>query len=232
MEPNDKSSLESRQKELLDMAYNKVPEGAEYDVFSENTREATPSLLYDDIPSVISTEIREEQRDEIGEPYDIFAENDGTVKPPEQNLEREYLNVLYPGGIDLSKDEIRMTRSQYVAEYNEINEYYDKEKRKTILNFLWIVIIAAFGLSVLKIIELFQVNTNVYILPRVVNPLYRLWNGLRAGAFVATPVICGAFFVSMLKRIKKIKISQKKALKRLEEKKQELMLSGLYDTAN
>ena len=47
MEQNNENSPESRQKELLDLAYNIVPEGAEYDVFSENTsKEIKPAINF------------------------------------------------------------------------------------------------------------------------------------------------------------------------------------------
>lgn len=229
MSINDDNNIpESKKQELLDMAYNILPGGAEYDVFSENISEIKPSLLYDDIQPQKAP--KEERHD--NEPHDMFAENEGNVKSPEQNLNREYLNVLYQGGIDLSKDDIRLTRSDYIADYNRINEYYYGEKKKCKKNFLGVAIIFAFGIAVLYIIELLQLNTPVEIVPRVVNPIYRILNGIRAGVFVANPIVSGFFFISTIKSMKNIKKSRKKAIDRLEQRKQELMILGLYDLSN
>lgn len=255
MELNNDNIPEGKIQELQDMAYNVLPEGADYDVFSENaSKEIKPTLLYDDI-SLKQPEKKTKQKNENGSTsydkvtgngstdsvvpakdggtdYDMFAENEGTVKEPDQNINREYLDVIFQGGIDLSKDGIRLTRSEYIAAYNRTNEYYDKEEKKCIKNFLWVAVVFAFGIAVLYIIELLQLNTPVYIVPRVPHPIYRILNGFRAGVFVANPVISGFLLMSTIKSIKKAKASRKKALDRLEQRKQELMLLGLYDTAN
>ena len=237
MEQNNKSSPESRQKELLDLAYNIVPEGAEYDVFSENTsKEIKPTLLYDDI-SVNNTEkadtnAEKEKADDLPKDeieYDMFSENIDTNPEPSKPVNREYLDNLYTGGIDISDAEIRMTRSDYIAEYNRINEHDKKEKRKCKINFFCTMLIAAFGISVIHIIKLLQINLDIDAQTKY---LYMILNGLRFGAIVATPIISGFLLVSSIKSIKKAKETQRKALERLEQRKEELMVLGLYDTAN
>lgn len=237
MEQNNENSPESRQKELLDLAYNIVPEGAEYDVFSENTsKEIKPTLLYDNI-SVNNTEkadtnAEKEKADDLpkGEiEYDMFSENIDTNPEPSKPVNREYLDRLYTGGIDISDAEIRMTRSDYIAEYNRINEHDKKEKRKCKINFFCTMLIAAFGISVIHIIKLLQINLDIDAQTKY---LYMILNGLRFGAIVATPIISGFLLVSSIKSIKKAKETQRKALERLEQRKEELMVLGLYDTAN
>lgn len=237
MEQNNENSPESRQKELLDLAYNIVPEGAEYDVFSENTsKEIKPTLLYDDI-SVNNTEkadtnAEKEKADDLPKDeieYDMFSENIDTNPEPSKPVNREYLDSLYTGGIDISDAEIRMTRSDYIAEYNRINEHDKKEKRKCKINFFCTMLIAAFGISVIHIIKLLQINLDIDAQTKY---LYMILNGLRFGAIVATPIISGFLLVSSIKSIKKAKETQRKALERLEQRKEELMVLGLYDTAN
>ena len=237
MEQNNENSPESRQKELLDLAYNIVPEGAEYDVFSENTsKEIKPTLLYDDI-SVNNTEkadtnAEKEKADDLPKDeieYDMFSENIDTNPEPSEPVNREYLDSLYTGGIDISDAEIRMTRSDYIAEYNRINEHDKKEKRKCKINFFCTMLIAAFGISVIHIIKLLQINLDIDAQTQY---LYMILNGLRFGAIVATPIISGFLLVSSIKSIKKAKETQRKALERLEQRKEELMVLGLYDTAN
>lgn len=236
---HDDNIPESKKKELLDMAYNIVPEGAEYDVFSENaSKEVKPTLLYDDIYSEPLKKVRKEkpkndsEQKDGSEIHDMFAENTDLNPDPKNSVTREYLDRLYKGGIELPEDTIIMTRSDYIADYNRINEYYDGEKKKCKKNILGAVIIFAFGIAVLHIIELLQLNTPVEIVPGVINPIYRILNGIRAGVFVANPIVSGFFLTSAIKSIKNIKKSRKKALDRLEQRKQELMILGLYDTAN
>lgn len=232
MEQNNENIPESRQKELLDLAYNIVPEGAEYDVFSENTsKEIKPTLLYDNI-SVNNTEKADTNaekektndlpKDEIK--YDVFSENPDTNPEPSKPVTREYLDSLYTGGIDISDAEIRMTRSDYIAEYNRINEHCNKEIKKILKNFLWATLIVAFSIFTIRFMIFLQTNLGEFI--------YMIFNGLKLGAITAIIVVSTFFILSTVKSIKKAKETQRKALERLEQRKEELMVLGLYDTAN
>lgn len=232
MEQNNESSPENRQKELLDLAYNIVPEGAEYDVFSENTsKEIKPTLLYDDI-SVNNTEkedtnAEKEKTDDLPEgeiEYDMFSENIDTNPEPHKQINREYLNGLYTGGIKISDAEIRMTRSDYIAEYNRINEHYSKEIKKILKNFLWATLIVAFSIFTIRFMIFLQTNLGQII--------YIIFNGLKFGVITAMITVSAFFILSTVKSIKKAKETQKKALERLEQRKNEFMVLGLYDTAN
>lgn len=239
MEQNNENSPESRQKELFDLAYNIVPEGAEYDVFSENTsKEIKPTLLYDNIPvnkaekKNENSEASQGKADDLPKDefeYDVFSENPVTNPEPPKPVTREYLDRLYNGEVDFSETQALMTRSDYIAEYNRINEHDKKEKRKCKINFFCTMLIAAFGISVIHIIKLLQINLDIDAQTQY---LYMILNGLRFGAIVATPIISGFLLVSSIKSVKKAKETQRKALERLEQRKEELMVLGLYDTAN
>lgn len=232
MEQNNENIPESRQKELLDLAYNIVPEGAEYDVFSENTsKEIKPTLLYDNI-SVNNTEKADTNaekektndlpKDEIK--YDVFSENPDTNPEPSKPVTREYLNRLYNGEVDFSETQVRMTRSDYIAEYNRINEHCNKEIKKILKNFLWATLIVAFSIFTIRFMIFLQTNLGEFI--------YMIFNGLKLGAITAIIVVSTFFILSTVKSIKKAKETQRKALERLEQRKEELMVLGLYDTAN
>lgn len=232
MEQNNENIPESRQKELLDLAYNIVPEGAEYDVFSENTsKEIKPTLLYDNI-SVNNTEKADTNaekdkandlpKDEIK--YDVFSENPDTNPEPSKPVNREYLDRLYNGEVDFSEIQVRMTRSDYIAEYNRINEHCNKEIKKILKNFLWATLIVAFSIFTIRFMIFLQTNLGEFI--------YMIFNGLKLGAITAIIVVSTFFILSTVKSIKKAKETQRKALERLEQRKEELMVLGLYDTAN
>lgn len=233
---NDDNIPESKKKELLDMAHNVLPEGADYDVFSENKRkEIKPFLLYDDIPlKQPETDEKEPPKNEeeqldSGLNYDVFSENANVAPASKNSVNREYLDTLYKGGIDFSEDTIRMTRSAYVAEYNQINEYYDSEKKKCRKSFLWALFIAVFGVALLNFIELLQVNIEIDLQTK---HLFMLLSGLKCGVIVSAAVVGGFFFAGAVKSVKNAEKSRQKALNRLEQRKQELMILGLYDTAN
>ena len=223
---------ESRQPELLDLAYNIVPEGAEYDVFSENTAtEIKPSLLYDGI-SVNNTEKADTnaEKDKANDlpkdegEYDVFSENPDTNPEPSKPVTREYLDRLYNGEVDFSEIQVRMTRSDYIAEYNRINEHCNKEIKKILKNFLWATLIVAFSIFTIRFMIFLQTNLGEFI--------YMIFNGLKLGAITAIIVVSTFFILSTVKSIKKAKETQRKALERLEQRKEELMVLGLYDTAN
>lgn len=233
---NDDNIPESKKKELLDMAYNVLPEGADYDVFSENrSKEVKPTLLYNDISSEPPEKVRKEkQKNESeqkdgSENNDMFAENADLNPELAKPINREYLDTLYKGGIGFSEDTIRMTRSAYVAEYNKINEYYDGEKKKCIKSFLWALFIAVFGVALLNFIELLQVNIEIDLQTK---HLFMLLSGLKCGVIVSAAVVSGFFFAGAVKSVKNAEKSRQKAIDRLEQRKQEFMILGLYDTAN
>lgn len=232
MEQNNESRPENRQKELLDLAYNIVPEGADYDVFSENTAtEIKPSLLYDGI-SVNNTEKADTnaEKDKANDlpkdesEYDVFSENPDTNPEPSKPVTREYLDRLYNGEVDFSEIQVRMTRSDYIAEYNRINEHCNKEIKKILKNFLWATLIVAFSIFTIRFMIFLQTNLGEFI--------YMIFNGLKLGAITAIIVVSTFFILSTVKSIKKAKETQRKALERLEQRKEELMVLGLYDTAN
>lgn len=233
---NDDNIPESKKKELLDMAYNIVPEGADYDVFSENTtKEVNPSLLYNDISLKQPEKIQKENpKNEVeqkdgSEIHDMFAENADLNPEPAKPINREYLDRLYKGGIEFSEDRILMTRSDYIADYNRINEYYDVEKEKCKMNFLWASLVTAFGVAVVFFLRALLTSFEINIATQY---LYMLLFGLRLGAIVATLVVSGFLFASSIKGIKKTEKSRQKAIVRLEQRKQELMVLGLYDLSN
>ena len=188
-------------------------------------------MLYDDI-SVNNTEKADTNeknekandlpKDEIE--YDMFSENIDTNPEPSKPVTREYLDRLYTGGIEISDAEIRMTRSDYIAEYNKINEHYNKEIKKILKNFLWAAFIIAFSIFILYFIIFLQTNLGQII--------YIIFNGLKFGAITAMITVSAFFILSTVKSIKKAKETQKKALERLEQRKNEFMVLGLYDTAN
>lgn len=246
---NDDNIPESKKKELLDMAYNVLPEGADYDVFSENkSKEVNPTLLYDDIslkpPKTLQKnryENEQNQKNECkqennlnqpeisNEAYDLFAENAVLTPEPAKPINREYLGVLYKGGIEFSEDTVRMNRSDYIAEYNKINEYYDGEKKKCKKNFLWASIITAFGVAVVSFLRVLLTSFEINVATQY---LYMLLFGLRLGAITATLVVSGFLFASSIKSIKGAEKSRQKAIDKLEQRKQELMVLGLYDLSN
>ena len=161
-------------------------------------------------------------KDEIE--YDVFSENPDTSPEPRKPVTREYLNRLYNGEVDFSETQVRMTRSDYISDYNRINEHYNEEIKKILKNFLWAALIVAFSIFTIRFMIFLQTNLGEFI--------YMIFNGLKLGAITAIIVVSTFFILSTVKSVKKAKETQRKALERLEQRKEELMVLGLYDTAN
>lgn len=236
MDVTENNIPENENSDLYKIAYNIVPDGADYDVFSENTsKEVKPSLLYNDISSDLPEKVHKEERkneDEQkdgSEDYDMFAENADLNPAPAKPINREYLDRLYKDGIEISEDTILMTRSDYIAEYNKINEYYDAEKQKCKKNFLWSAIITAFGVAVSYFLRVLLTSFEINM---VTQYLFRILFGLRLGAITATLVVSVFLLTSSIKSIKNAEKSRQKSIDRLEQRKQELMILGLYDLSN
>lgn len=238
MDVTENNIPENENSDLYKIAYNIVPDGADYDVFSENTKTVNPALLYNDIPSERAENVQKspqaEQKEKIGQDsggmdYDVFSENADLNPAPAKPINREYLDRLYKDGIEMSEDTILMTRSDYIAEYNRINEYYDAEKQKCKKNFLWSAIITAFGVAVAYFLRVLLTSFEINM---VTQYLFRILFGLRLGAITATLVVSFFFLTSSIKSIKNAEKSRQKSIDRLEQRKQELMILGLYDLSN
>ncbi len=155
-----------------------------------------------------------------GNNLDTFAEND--------KIEREYLSALYGDDMDMLVKEIRMTRTQYIAEYNQIHENYKKEMEGTFKSLLFLTLLFSITLlisAVLLIISSRLGETGGSDEAVVASAFLILHRWV---LIIAAPVFI-FFLLTLLKRIRDGQLSRTQALDRLEKRKKECMAEGQYD---
>lgn len=155
-----------------------------------------------------------------GSNTDTFAEND--------RIEREYLSALYGDDMDMLVKEIRMTRAQYIAEYNQIHENYKKEMEGTFKSLLFLTLL--FSITLL-------ISTVFLIISSRLGETGGSDEAVVASAFmilhrwvliISAPVFI-FFLLTLLKRIRDGQQSRKQAIDKLEKRKKECMAEGQYD---
>lgn len=151
----------------------------------------------------------------------VFEENVPT--PTEQSNNRDYLGSLYDGGIELLDSDIRMTRSDYIRKHTEIVTEYEKENKETLKTLVWAVIsfvLPFLGFLTLK--ELAPYAGNRYMLAII-------YGGM--AIFMLLMIIVPAVIIlSVIKKIRLLRKGENHALEHLEQRKQDFMLMGQYDS--
>ena len=168
---------EEEKIEFSETVNNEVPEGAEYDVFSENSTEK------------------------------------------EQPINREYLNQIFEGGIKLQHDTVTFTREMHGKMYLDIENHYETERKEKVK---WIKIcqLAAVVSVGLALVPVFTIGFNGIV--GLVLYLYRVFMMV----FALCMEMCT---VSYIKKFRKLKKEREKNIERLNQRKEEAMLSGTYD---
>lgn len=193
---------EENKRDFIKNSDNTVPEGADYDVFSENTAENT-----------IVTE----------------------------NIKRDYLKAIFNDKMECLNKDIRMTRSEYISQYNKIKDSYEKE-RKLLKKFM-IVHTVILVMSALIFILMFFAweNFTVDFHKAQTSGLFRTpeVRGFWAAAGFTGSIGWIIFYLGVaqfiffgighLRKYIKLKRNEEFALRALEERKKEAMLLGQYD---
>lgn len=261
MDINENGVPEKMDADLSDIAYNKVPEGAEYDVFSENVKNSERGvLLYNDIPSAdgndtkAGAEIKQESSvssaesiikrklqsvsagdgtsegaddssENGGMQYDVFSENFDPDSVPKREINREYLDTIYEGGLEIPEDTIFMKRSDYISEFNKIEENYRETKKECLKDCLIVLLMAVFFVILNNFLSYLHDNISSFV---VTNVLTMAVIASKLGSII----ICAVLLISIIKKIIKAKKARQKSLELLERKKKDFMLMGLYDLSN
>ncbi len=252
MDINENGVPEKMGADLSDIAYNKVPEGAEYDVFSENIKNSEKGvILYSEIyspngKSKIETE-RSEAEQKSGNPssaesksasenseavqensgmeYDVFSENADLNPAPKRPINREYLDGIYNGGLEIPEETILMKRSDYIAAYNKVEENYREAKKETLKDCLVVLLIAVFFVILNNFLSYLHNNIMSFVVTNVLTMAV-------IACEISSKIICALLVISLIKKYVKAKKARQKSLDLLERKKQDLMLMGLYDLSN
>ena len=151
-----------------------------------------------------------------GAEYDVFSEN-STEK--EQPVNREYLNRIFEGGIKLQHDTVTFTREMHGKMYLDIENHYETERKEKVK---WITIcqLAAVVSVGLALVPVFTIGFNGIV--GIVLYLYTVFMMV----FALCMEMCT---VSYIKKFRKLKKEREKNIERLNQRKEEAMLSGTYD---
>lgn len=254
MDINENGVSENMNDDLSKIAYNIVPEGADYDVFSENVKNSEKGvLLYSEISSptcksksetesseseqesggASSTESKsknaiegaDDSSENSGMEYDVFSENTIPNSDSKKPISREYLDRIYDGGLEFSEDTILMKRSDYISEYNRIEENYRETIKETLKDFLIVLLVAVFFLILYNFLKYLHANISSVV---VTNVLTMAVIACQLGSII----LCAFLVISLIKKYIKAKKARQKSLDLLERKKKDLMLLGLYDLSN
>ena len=143
----------------------------------------------------------------FGNNLDTFGEND--------KINRGYLKELYGEDMGFFNREIRMTRTEYLTRYNQIQEVYKRELSGTVKSFIFLA--------------------SVFLLTLLLAKAFRLVAGGGGGFFffrwtliISIPIFL-FFVVGLLKRLKDAQKSMAHSLKMLEKRKNDCMAEGMYD---
>lgn len=252
MDINENGISENMNDDLSKIAYNIVPEGADYDVFSENVKSSEKGvLLYSDISSAdtantkasaerqqesgsaSSAEIKsksasessENEQENVGMEYNVFSENADLNPIPKREINREYLDRIYDGGIEIPEGTILMTRSDYISSYNRIEENFREAKKEILKDSFWVLLVVAFSVLVYNFLSYLHDNIMSFVITNVLTMAVTACD-------LGSKIICAFLIISLIKKFIKAKKARQKSLDLLERKKKDLMLLGLYDLSN
>lgn len=182
-----------------------------------------------------------------GKAYDVFSENTAEDLAKAESMNRDYLKHIYNEDMSFLNKEVRMTRMQYLREIDELDAYYQSEKKnyKKQFVFITVVLIIFLGVGIWAIREW-------YLLWHIYNTVYKAavygslsmnenemkgflmmttFYGTIGVAAVLTGVCQFVFFgLGYYKKIKHLEIYKRRSLDSIETRKKESMLLGHYDS--
>lgn len=170
----------------------------------------------------LNIETTPEKEDISHIPNSMFDQNIAYEQPKPEG--REYFEAFHKGELNPLSDSIVMTRSQYIKDVARIEQNTEKEIKDAVkyIPIYALIVVALFVLTV-------AINTVCHNIG--LEPLVRLSGGVSAAALMILPATIFFFASSTVKKIKKAKKANEKALKTLEMRKQECMILGTYDTS-
>ena len=116
-----------------------------------------------------------------------------------------------------------MTRSEYIAEYNEITTYFDKEKLRIKKTFPFFLILAILNV-IIEIVMIFL------LIPVVFNdPFINYRKEALVTFMLLGPCILSLPLGSLIIRMKQIKKKEQERLNNLESRKSDCISFGTYD---
>lgn len=163
------------------------------------------------------------EKKDISSTYNsIFDQN--TVTELEDVIEgKEYQQAIFGQDMNGAINEVLYTRSQYIKDYSDIVEYYEKERKEQIKCIGMVCIIYAVITAVSVFVENFM-----YAHPMMLNTVI---NGFLTAIKVFSAPICLLMILGFLKKLKQLKKHKKTAVEKLDNMKNEHMTNATYDAS-
>ncbi len=148
--------------------------------------------------------------------YNVFAEN-GVAENKEIN--RDYLNRYFDGGINIQHDTVTFTRTMYSKMYLDIEEHFETQ-RKDIAMWIRICQLVVIAAVILAFVPIIAVGLNG--LSGLILYLYMVFK-------LVFPFCIEMCIRSYIKKFTKLKKEREKSIQRLNERREEAMIAGTYD---
>lgn len=163
----------------------------------------------------------DENKKDISNDYNsVFDQN--AVTEIEDVIEgKEYQQAIFGQDMNGAINEVLYTRTQYIKDYSEIVEYYQKEKNEQI-KCIGMVCVAY---AVITAVSLFVENF-MYAHPM---PLNTVINGFVTAAKTFSGPICLFLILGFLKKLRQLKKHKQTAVEKLDNLKNEHMTNATYD---
>lgn len=161
------------------------------------------------------------EKKDISSTYNsIFDQN--TVTELEDVIEgKEYQQAIFGQDMNGAINEVLYTRSQYIKDYSDIDEYYQREKKEQI-KCIGMVCVAY---AIITVISLFVENF-MYAHPMMLNTVI---NGLLTAVKVFSGPICLFIILGFLKKLRQLKKHKQIAVQKLDNLKNEHITNATYD---
>lgn len=161
------------------------------------------------------------EKKDISSTYNsIFDQN--TVTELEDVVEgKEYQQAIFGQDMNGAINEVLYTRTQYIKDYSEIDEYYQREKKEQIKCIGMVCVIYAVVTAVSLFVENFM-----YAHPMMLNTVI---NGLLTAVKVFSGPICLFIILGFLKKLRQLKKHRQTAIEKLDNLKNEHITNATYD---
>ena len=161
------------------------------------------------------------EKKDISSTYNsIFDQN--TVTEFEDVVEgKEYQQAIFGQDMNGAINEVLYTRTQYIKDYSEIDEYYQREKKEQIKCIGMVCVIYAVVTAVSLFVENFM-----YAHPMMLNTVI---NGLLTAVKVFSGPICLFIILGFLKKLRQLKKHRQTAIEKLDNLKNEHITNATYD---
>lgn len=161
------------------------------------------------------------EKKDISNTYNsIFDQN--TVTELEDVVEgKEYQQAIFGQDMNGAINEVLYTRTQYIKDYSEIDEYYQREKKEQIKCIGMVCVIYAVVTAVSLFVENFM-----YAHPMMLNTVI---NGLLTAVKVFSGPICLFIILGFLKKLRQLKKHRQTAIEKLDNLKNEHITNATYD---